>query len=173
MENKGQLHHLLQAELNRVIASRSSLASETIASYEKFLREKLEELLSREDQTIDIAGNVGPASVVGYGSIQANVIAGGNVILSDNEEDKAKSAEEEYLTALIKINTRLLLGPLAVHEKYSSPGPDLTQIYIPLDVIATVPLEGDAGDLLGKDRPLSVIEAISQHKHLTLLGDPG
>jgi formylglycine-generating enzyme required for sulfatase activity len=174
MENQSQLKSMLQEELNRVIASRESSGSEITETYERFLREKIKELFSNEGQTINIEGSVGPASVVGNGSsIQASVIAGGNVIFSDNEEEKAQVAEEDYLRTLIKINTRLFLGPLDVHAKYSSQNPDLARIYIPLVVIATVPIEGDAGDLLGKDRPLSVVEIISQHKHLTLLGDPG
>lgn len=178
MEDRERLRSLIQ-ELTKVEASRESLGSEATDGIVSNLLAQIVALSSGGDQTIEIHGNAGPGAVVGSGSLQAGAIAGRDIIsgrdinIYSSEENKAQIAEEEYLKELVEINSRLFLGPLDTQARYSSPSPDLARLYIPLDVNATVPVEGDAGDLLGKDRSLSVIEVISQHRHLVLLGNPG
>jgi len=114
------------------------------------------------------------------------IITDGTRYVEDHEE--AKSVIAHYLSALVHELTGLRLGEIDASADLARQSPlQLADIYVPLDTTLSIPdnttlaqwLSRDmnrARDAVGserKSRMVSALEALAEHRELTLLGKPG
>jgi len=133
----------------------------------------------------------------GGAAVQGSVEAGGHFIgrdfvqiISQTSEDpeEAKSIIALYLSVLSADLAGLKLGEIDASTNQAKQSPlELADIYVPLDTIQSIPEETtlaqwlaaektrspDSADASHETRPVSALEALAQHRELTLLGKPG
>src|SRR5262249_2408571 len=94
-------------------------------------------------------------------------------VISLQSRNPVQTEEIDYLTVMIDMNSRLSLSQLDPGgTEANQESPHLIHIYIPLNAIETVPIEGEIVPK-GETRQYSVIEVIAKHTRLVLLGGPG
>ena len=133
----------------------------------------------------------------GGATVQGNVEAGGHFIGRDfvqiitqtsEDPEEAKSIIALYLSVLSADLAGLKLGEIDTSTNQAKQSPlELADIYVPLNTTQSIPEETtlaqwlaaektrspDSADASHETRPVSALEALAQHRELTLLGKPG
>lgn len=126
-----------------------------------------------------VGGNVSAKQFIGRDLIQL-------ITSADDAPEEANSVIAHYLTALASDLAGLKLGEIDASAGQPRQSPlELADIYVPLDTTLHIPqdltlaqwLKGGAArdeiDPKRKMRPVSALEALAEHRELTLLGKPG
>jgi formylglycine-generating enzyme required for sulfatase activity len=105
-----------------------------------------------------------------------------------DDPQKAKSIVALYLQALVNDLAGLKLGAIDASGEQTQHTPlKLADVYVPLDTILQIPMDASLGhwlsrernhqrdeaDTEGRVRPVSLLEALAEHRELTVLGKPG
>jgi len=141
----------------------------------------------------------GTVNTEGGAYVGGNVQAGGhvigrdyvsivnNLIQSGEDAREAQSVIAQYLYALVQELTQLKLGDVgAAPDQLRQEPLQLADIYVPLDTTLLIPKDASLASWLARTRgrhgpdevrremrPVSVLEALTHHRQLTLLGKPG
>ena len=146
--------------------------------------------------------NTGTQTIATQGGavVQGAIQAGGHVIGRDfvhyvtnitqvgEDADEAKSVIALYLHALVTDLAGLKLGEIDASADHTRQTPlQLADVYVPLDTTLHVPKDATLTHWLSREpdrhrddmhaeretRPVSALEAVSEHRELTVLGKPG
>lgn len=110
------------------------------------------------------------------------------VVHTGEDPDEAQSVIAHYLDALAADLVGLKLGEIDVSTKQTDREPlQLADVYVPLDTHLRIPADTSLGNWLTRDRrlergeredsretqPVSALEALAEHRELTVLGKAG